>query len=101
MIYAHSFSDMQSTLNLVSETAKLAELRMNILKIKTLRINDNAIRKFLLQVKELDEVEFFWYLGSIIDKSDGSAADAASLINKACNAFAQQHIEMQNFQLQR
>ena len=90
---------MHTTLDLVSETAKLAELRMNILKTKTLRINDNAMWKFLIQVKEIDEVLFFWYLGSIIDKYDGSAADAASRINKACNAFAQQHIVMQNFQV--
>ena len=62
---------------------------MNILKTKTLIMNVNVERKFLMYGKEIDELESFCYLGSIIDKSGGSSAEVASRIYKVRNAFAQ------------
>ena len=47
-LLSHSVSDMQPKLDLVSETAKLAELKMNSHKTETLRMNANAERKLLI-----------------------------------------------------
>ena len=88
-LLSRSFSNMQSKLNLIRETAVIAGLKINICKPNILRLNANAERKFLIYAKEIDDVESSCELGSIIDKSGGSLADVASCINKARNAFAQ------------
>ena len=49
-------SEMQSKLNLSSETAKIAELKINIRKTNTLRLNANAELKFLIYGKDIDDV---------------------------------------------
>lgn len=72
-------------INLVSETTKLAELKMNI--HKTLRIKSaNVARKFLIYDKESDQVESLCYPGCSIDKSDriNTARYAFALYNPAC-----------------
>ena len=86
MIYA--CSDMQSKLNLLSEVAKIAELKINIRKTKPIKINANAEGNFLIYGKEIDDMKSF-YLDSIIDISGGSLADVTSRISKVRNAFAQ------------
>ena len=79
---------MQSKLNLISEIAKIAGLKINTRKTNTLRLNANAERKFLMYGKEIHDVVSFCCLDNIIDKSDGLLADIASDINKERNAFA-------------
>ena len=85
-LLSHSFSDMQSKLNVVSESAKIAILEIDIHKIKTL--NANAEEKFLLYGKKIDDVVSFCYLDSVIRKFGASLANVANCrINKARNAF--------------
>ena len=48
MLAKSFFSDMQSILNLISETAKIAELKINIRKTNIHRLDANADRKFLI-----------------------------------------------------
>ena len=43
MLARHSFLDMQSKLNLISETAKIGGLKINIHKINALRLNANIL----------------------------------------------------------
>ena len=54
---SHSFSDMQSKLNLISETVKIARMKSNIRKTNTISLNVNTERKFLIYGKEIDNVE--------------------------------------------
>ena len=92
---------MQYKLNLICKTAKKAGLKINIRKTNTLRSNANVERKFLIYSKEIDDLEFFCYLGSITDKFGGSSADVASSINKARNAFAQLNFVWKSFNISR
>lgn len=88
-LLTHTFSDMQSKLSLVQETASHAGLKINIGKTKTMRINVNNVQLLSVQNQSLDEVESFCYLGSLLDKSGGSKADISSRINKARQSFGQ------------
>lgn len=88
-LLTHTFSDMQSKLSLVQETASYVGLKINIGKTKTMRININNEQRLFVQNQPLDDVELFCYLGSILDKSGGSKADISSRINKARQSFGQ------------
>ena len=58
-------------------------------KTKILKINTKSEDPVTLHGSELEEVESFTYLGSIIDKQGGTDADVRTRIGKARTAYLQ------------
>ena len=52
---------MQSKLNLIGDTAKIATLKINIPKTNTHSLNANAESKFLIYGKEIDAIWVVYY----------------------------------------
>ena len=77
------------------KTSELAAISsrvgLNIHKCKTkiLKVNAVSMEPVKLEGNEIDEVETFTYLGSIIDKHGGTDADVKARIGKARGAFIQ------------
>ena len=62
-------------------------LKLNKQKTKILRINAGTNEAVTLEGKKLEEVESFIYLGSVVDKQQGTDADVKTKIGKAQSAF--------------
>ncbi|VDP42392.1 unnamed protein product [Schistosoma curassoni] len=75
----------------VSVAAVSESVGLNIHKIKTkvLRFNTENSNPITLDGETLEDVDPFTYLGSIIDKQEGSDADVKARIGKARAAFLQ------------
>ncbi|VDP28737.1 unnamed protein product [Schistosoma margrebowiei] len=58
-------------------------------KSKILRYNTTCTNQITLDVKDLEDVKTFIYLGSIIDEQDGSDVDVKARIGKAREAYLQ------------
>ena len=52
-------------------------------------VNAVSMELIKLEGNEIDEIETFTYLGSIIDKHGGTAADVKARVGKARGAFIQ------------
>ena len=52
-----------------------------------MRLNNNSIQRIRVNGEELEEVDSFTYLGSVVDKSGGTEADITARIGKARVAF--------------
>jgi hypothetical protein len=74
---------MQEKTSLLAETSIKLGLRPNESKTKAMKIN--AKRKQPIKIKDtnLEEVEEFTYLGSIVNIEGGTDADVKNRINKA------------------
>ena len=87
-LLSHSHQQHEKT----SELAAISSLvGFNIHKCKTNILNVNAVsmEPVKLEGNEIDEVETFTYLDSIIDKHGGTDADVKARIGKARGAFIQ------------
>ena len=62
-------------------------LKINVKKIKSLRLGINENEKVTLGDEKTDQVARFTYLGSIISKDVGSSEDVRSRIAKAQGIF--------------
>jgi hypothetical protein len=88
-LLSHTYQQMQEKTNLVSSTAMDIGLNVNINKSKILKINSSSMNAVTLNGSQLEEVQSFTYLGSIVDQQGGTDADVKARIGKARVAFIQ------------
>ncbi|BFY99655.1 hypothetical protein BsWGS_02695 [Bradybaena similaris] len=80
---------MQEKTDVVSDRSAQAGLNINREKSKFLRINSSNNGPVMLNGSPLEEVQYFTYLGSIIDQQGGTDVDLKTRISKASAAFIQ------------
>lgn len=86
-LLGHNHSDIAAKLEQVHQLASNVGLHINIGKTKVLRINTDNPSKFTVNNVELEDVQSFCYLGSIISTTGGSHEDIANRIKKANQSF--------------
>lgn len=79
-------TDLQLKLNSLIHEASQIGLHLNISRIKSMRFSVENVNNFNIQLIKTEEVEEFWYLGSIV-KDGGITADVDSRIRKAATFF--------------
>jgi len=80
---------MDEKLKRLKEEPESVGLHININKMKGMRVNISNMQKFRLEEMEIDEVESFVYIGSVVSESLGTEEDVASRIQKANGVFVQ------------
>jgi hypothetical protein len=81
------FCDMEEKLKRIKEEAESAGLYININETKGMRVNTLNTQKFRVENTEIEEIESFVYLGSVVSKNGGTEEDVASRIKKANGTF--------------
>ena len=80
---------MQAKTDHRNKLAKEVGLKIHSGKSKVLKIGKVSSNNITIESTPLEEVEEFTYLGSIIDKKEGTEADIKARIGKARLAFTQ------------
>jgi len=88
-LLSHSHQQMQLKTSELARTSITTGLKIHEGKTKILKINARSQDPVTLNGKELEEVDTFTYLGSIIDKEGGTDADVKARIGKARAAYLQ------------
>jgi t-SNARE complex subunit (syntaxin) len=78
---------LEEKLKRLKEEAESAGLHINTNKTKGMTVNTANTQKFSLEDIEIEEVESFLYLGSVISKTEGTEEDVASRIKKANGTY--------------
>jgi hypothetical protein len=86
-LLSHTQAQMQEKITTVAETS--AQIGINITKTKILSANTTSHVPLNIEGQEIEEVEHFTYLGSIVDQQGGTEADIKARIGKARVAFLQ------------
>ena len=86
-LLSHTKKQMQDKTDLLATNASKTGLRINIKKTKVLRANTKHHETLKLQGNEIEDVEEFTYLGSIVDSKGGTERDVKARIGKARTAF--------------
>jgi hypothetical protein len=84
-LLAHRFPDMQEKVSKLEKESEIVGLRINIAKTKELRINPINTET----IKDLESVDSFTYLVSIVTREGCSLEDVSNRIGKANSAFVQ------------
>ena len=82
-LLSHNHQQMQEKTLDLHHTSMQGGLTLNKQKTKILRINAGTDEPVKIEGEELEEVESFTYLGSVMDKSGGTDADVKTRIGKA------------------
>jgi hypothetical protein len=82
-LLSQRYSDMKDKLVRLQEEAKLAGLNINVNETKEMRINTQTEEKQSIGNKEIEQVENFIYLGSIVTQDGGTDQDINQRIIKA------------------
>ena len=88
-LLSHSHQQIQDKTTELETTSSQVGLKIHEGKTKILKINTKSEDPVTLRGSELEEVEAFTYLGSIIDKQGGTDADVRARIGKARAAYLQ------------
>ena len=88
-LLSHSFDDMQNKVNTLSEVIKGAHIKINVRKLKKMRLNSKKTDKITIDSNNIDTVQEFKYLGIIIDKDGGAFEDVKKRIKNENSAFVQ------------
>jgi hypothetical protein len=88
---SHRLSDIQEKIKDVEKKGKKVGLKINETKTKVMRMNTNTskMEKIEINEKELEEVNEYSYLGSIVTGGGGADEDVTNRIKKANVAFVQ------------
>lgn len=86
-LMAHRFSDIEDKLKVLTQNANAVGLIINVKKTKLLRIGNTLNTSLTLNGENIEDVESFCYLGSILTSDGGSEKDINNRINKARVAF--------------
>ena len=84
---SHNFSDLQQKLQALVHFAKPAGLKVNVAKTKLMILNTRCTSKLQIDGQDIEVVEKFCYLGSMITKGGGAEEDVSCRIQKARQAF--------------
>ena len=87
-ILSHRLQDMQDKVTALSETGKRVGLNINIQKTKFLKINFLQDGVIQVENRNLEQVNNFVYLGSVVSVAGGTDEDIERRINLARQAFA-------------
>ena len=88
-LLSHSHEQMQRKTTSLEETSAQVGLKINEGKTKILKLNSNNTSSVKVGDRDLEEVEEFTYLGSIVDGRGGTDSDVKTRIGKARTAFRQ------------
>lgn len=86
---AQRFSDIKGKLEDLERAAGKAGLQISSCKTKEIRINSTVDERLQVNNVEVEEVDSFVYLGSVVGKSGGSDEDVEARIKKARGTFSQ------------
>ena len=93
--YADDFSILDESLSKMNELLEVLRvqgtrigLKINVKKTKSLRLGISEDERVTLGNKQMDQVDSFTYLGSIISKDSGSSENVKSRIAKAQGVFS-------------
>ena len=81
------FADLQEKTDRLVATAGVVGLKINPRKTKMLRMNHRCTDYIRMEGEEVEDVESFVYLGSVLDKLGGTEADIKRRLALARNAF--------------
>ena len=88
-LISHTQQQMLEKTNYVAQFSACVGLNIHRGKSKVLKINTSSNTQITLEGTNLEEVDSFTYLGSIIDIQGGTDADIRVRIGKARAAFKQ------------
>ena len=86
-LLSHSHQQMQAKTSTLESTSSRLGLDIHPQKTQVLKVNTTSTEPVKLSGNDLEEVETFTYLGSVINQEGGSDADVKSRIGKARVAF--------------
>lgn len=86
-LLSQNVQQMKSKTTKLEETANQIGLNINKSKTKVMKINGKGKQKIKVESGELEEVEEFSYLGSVLSRSGGTDEDIKTRIGKAQAAF--------------
>ena len=86
-LLSHKQQDAQVKLRRVAEKARKTGLKINIGKTEAMRINNKQADPLRLHQENINEVEKFVYLGSVVNKNGGTEEDIRCRIYKAMYTF--------------
>jgi hypothetical protein len=78
---------METKLVKLQREAEDAGLQINVNKTKEMRINSDIEHRLSINGKDIEQVESFLYLGSMVTKDGGAKEDVRNRIRKANGAF--------------
>lgn len=90
------FSDMEGKLRGLQEEAKTVGLHINVKKTKEMRLNTRTEGTLSVDGKDIEQVETFTYLGSVVTKNGGADEDVKQRIRKVNGAFMQLYAVWKN-----
>ena len=86
-LLSHSHQQMQDKTSRLESTSSQVGLDIHPQKTQVLKVNTTCTEPVKLKMNNLEEVETFTYLGSVIDQQGGTDADVKTRIGKARAAF--------------
>ena len=86
-LLSHRLQDTQEKVTALSETGKRVGLRINHQKTKILKINHKQDGDVKLENQNIDQIDKFIYLGSVVNESGGTDEDIKRRIGLARQAF--------------
>ena len=86
-LLSHNHDQMQGKTTRLAATSERTGLKINRGKSKVMRINTTNENPITVGGEQLEEVDSFTYLGSVIDKEGGTDVDVGARIGKARAAF--------------
>ena len=84
---AHNFDNMQMKLSRLDEESTKVGLKINLAKTKEMRVNSKSKRQLTINEQEIERVQQYQYLGSVITEDGGADKDVDSRIRKARGSF--------------
>ena len=87
VLLASRYVDIQDKTDVMAEKAKGIGLDVNIDKTKVLRMNTRVTQPVQLYGNDIENVEEFIYLGSLMSADGSSDAEVQARLAKARNAF--------------
>ena len=88
-LISHSHRQMQEKTEAICQNSAKIGLQLNVSKTQVMKINTNNPNPILVNNEQIEEVDKFCYLGSIVAPGGGTEADITARINKAKAVFAQ------------
>lgn len=88
-LITQSFTDMKILLSALTSAATETGLKINTNKTKSMSINSTSNTRFTIGNIDIENVNEFTYLGSVISVDSGADADIVNKIKKAQRAFGQ------------
>ena len=86
-ILSRTVRNLQIKTDRLVEYAQMTGLRINVPKTKTMHLPRPPATPIKIQNEEIESVDNFTYLGSIISPKDGAAKDITNRLNKAKAVF--------------